>query len=577
MGSETTNRRRLRGMALSSRFSLLTVAILLVGTAVFIPWSLQQHETVMEKSVLAEARTLDKEMSAVWDYINGIQSIINYDEGGRFNFKDVYCSVAAKSIAKRFTASTDYQVRYVRDAPRLAEDVPDGFEAAALRAFEKENVNEYWGIDTVNGQKMFRFVSVLRYQGNCLECHGVPAGEKDITGFIKEGKEFGDIAGATSIFVPLAEYENAKQGEVVKDIAFFLLLTIALLVAVNVAFHRWVSQPLRELTSASERLGEGSWVEAEQALTVSAPGEIADLCDSFETMAARLREAQCSLESKVAERTAELSNANQSLESQQNSLNEANRALQEANDQLQEAIRFKSDFLSIMSHELKTPVTAIMASLGIWERERKKERRDEADANLLQDVSHSCRDLLSMVNNILDSAKMESGHLVVAPRTIDLVDLCEAVWTASVPYARSKSIDFDYEVGEDVPLFTCDPDILRRVLDNIVGNALKFTDNGGRVSLTASFDEKTPAVIVRVSDTGIGIAAEEQERIFDRFTQVNASLSRSYQGSGLGLSVAREMLAALGASISVESELGCGSVFTVVLPITALEEAEYDF
>lgn len=573
------------GQTLSARFSLLTAIILIAALAAFIPWSLQRQQAVTEQNALNEARTLSQQMDAAWQYIDAIQPIINYDATGRYEFKHVYCATAAKAIAHNFVTLSDYTIRYVRENPRVSGDAPDRFEAQALASFDRET-SEYSGTALFEEKPVFRYVVALTVEANCLECHGQPAGEQDVTGFAKEGFQIGDIAGAASIVIPLEQYREATVRNTALEVLFFALLAALLMLAVNIAFRAWVSRPMKTVEAAAEKIAAGDWQAAEEVLHAKATGELASLQRSMSSMATLVKQTQDSLEETVEQRTADLLKTNAMLELRHAQLDDAYRLLQQTNDRLQSAIQHKSAFLSTMSHELKTPITSIMSTLALWEDlldesgfgkgevgnaqgDGIARRVAEANESLAKDVSLNSYRLLSMVNNILDAAKTEAQGITPRFENVDLTDVLGQVETMVLPLARIQRIDFDWNVAQDVPIIVSDPDLLHRIFDNLANNAIKFTDAGGTVRMRATFDPATDTVRTTISDTGIGIAPENQEAMFEQFAQADSSSTRPYRGSGLGLSVARQMARILNGDITVESELSKGSTFIVELPLDA--------
>ena len=157
---------------------------------------------------------------------------------------------------------------------------------------------------------------------------------------------------------------------------------------------------------------------------------------------------------------------------------------------------------------------------------------------------------------------------------VDVADVVNSIEAAFEPLASAKRIELSVEVARDVPLITADPDKARRIVENLVGNAVKFTPENGHISVRASLDGARGAVLVEVADDGIGIAVENLPTVFEKFTQGDGSASRRYNGSGLGLSLARELAELHGGSIETTSVLGEGSVFTAVLPIAPQDEGE---
>ena len=181
-----------------------------------------------------------------------------------------------------------------------------------------------------------------------------------------------------------------------------------------------------------------------------------------------------------------------------------------------------------------------------------------------------------MVNNALDMVRVESGALEIASDVIDAVDFAAAVMAPIEPIAAQRGIEATFEVSPDVPLLRSDWAQLEKIAGNLLSNAVKFTDAGGQVRLTLAFDASASVLSLVVSDDGIGIAPDRIEGIFDRFVQADASISRKYRGSGLGLSLVKKTAEALGGSVSVESALGRGSVFTVSIPVTVIDEEGLD-
>ena len=238
--------RRSHDAKLQTRFTVLFSAVIVVAAAVYLVWSHASQTEAVNSKVLAEARTLGVEMAAVWDYIDAQQDVINYNSDGRYDFKGVYCSVAGKAIARRFTMRSDgYAVHYVRDDPRTPTDEPDDFERRALDAIYA-GATEYYGRDVYQGQEVFRYVEALTYTYGCLQCHGAPAGEPDETNYPKEGMGLGDVAGAVSIIIPLDTYQQEATSGLVRSVVFFGVLTLVAVLLLRWALRRWVTAPLED-------------------------------------------------------------------------------------------------------------------------------------------------------------------------------------------------------------------------------------------------------------------------------------------------------------------------------------------
>lgn len=536
-------------LKLSTRFSMLIIASIVAASAIYIPWCIDRQQSFSEDKALAEARTLNQEMNAAWDYINAIQNQINYDADGRYDFKNVYCSIAGKAIAQRFMLESDYDISYVRENPRSITDDPDAFERTALGSFEDAETLEYYDTSVVDGKAVFRYVSALHYDSNCMSCHGEPIGEQDETGFLKEGMAIGDLAGAASITIPMELYQDEIVRNAITDIFFFLLLILLIVTVIRLALTFWIVKPLERLGAAADRIGEGAW--STSCVEPDAPREIEMLADSFEVMARQLKASYESLEEKVSLRTAALSEANDQLERQR--------------QRLKQEVAYKSNFLSIMSHELKTPIASITAAMEIWR--KSKPTSDDEDLAFIDDLKLQCTSLLGTIDNALDTSRIESGRFEPHMQQIDLVDVIDAVEESVEPIAKRKSISLNRSIDPSVPIIESDWDSLQKIVVNIASNAVKFTSEGGTIRFEAVYREGDDRVIVSVKDTGIGIAQSDQTRVFDRFVQLDSSLSREYHGSGLGLSLAQDLAHQIGADLHLESELGVGSTFSVSIPV----------
>jgi len=224
--------------------------------------------------------------------------------------------------------------------------------------------------------------------------------------------------------------------------------------------------------------------------------------------------------------------------------------------------RTKSRFLANMSHDMRTPLTGI---LGLTERMLLGMRLDRRDTRYARLISHSARTLLEVVNDILDSSRIESGRLELEPHPFDPREAVAKLAGIFAYAAKDKGLRFTTRVDASVPaLLVGDEFRCRQVLANLLGNAVKFTENGS-VSLTVSArpdGEGGVLLLCAVEDSGVGIAAHDIETIFGCFNQVDGSLSRRHAGSGLGLSIARQLARLMGGDVTVRSEPGAGSVFT---------------
>ncbi len=232
-------------------------------------------------------------------------------------------------------------------------------------------------------------------------------------------------------------------------------------------------------------------------------------------------------------------------------------------NQLQVASRHKSEFLANMSHELRTPLNAIIGFTRIVMR-RSKERLETPQYENLEKILTSGQHLLALINSILDLSKIEAGRVEVRPAEVGLAPVLEQCVRTVEPLVDADSVAVVKEFGAGLPPMYVDEEKLRQIVINLLSNAVKFTERG-TVRLQAQ--TANGSVAIAVSDTGIGIAPDKLDLIFEEFEQADASSTRVYGGTGLGLAIARRLARLMGGEITAESALGSGSRFTLTLPL----------
>ncbi len=315
---------------------------------------------------------------------------------------------------------------------------------------------------------------------------------------------------------------------------------------------------LHTLLSETQRQAEELQVQGEE-LRVSN--------EELEEQGRALKESQARLEQQQVEleqTNSQLEEQTQELECQRDDLEKANEAIQLKAHEVERASRYKSDFLANMSHELRTPLNSslILAKL----------LADNTDENLTaeqvkyaQTIQSSGNDLLNLINDILDLSKIEAGHVEIRPEPVLIERMVNSLRHLFDPVANEKGLLFALEVLPDaVPVIETDPQRLEQVLKNLLANAIKFTENGSVTLRIGSLSDNQ--IAISVTDTGIGIAEDQQARIFEAFHQADSTISRKFGGTGLGLSISREVVRLLGGTLHLKSSLGAGSTFTVVMP-----------
>jgi two-component system sensor histidine kinase ChiS len=336
---------------------------------------------------------------------------------------------------------------------------------------------------------------------------------------------------------------------------YITLAAVAVGLAFSTVLARSVSSRVGTLVEAMKRVQQGSLSER---LTPTGNDEIDTLTRQFNAMVSQLdqndhtiRDLNVNLEHKVKRRTRQLS--------------KNKRELQRSLSQLQEYDRLKTDFFSNVSHELRTPLTMILSPI-----EQLMEKQGQSlpsDIGYMLDVARiNGRRLLELINRLLEFSKLEAGQARLNRSGLDLNALVRDLVAAASPLAVERQINLRADCDPTVPVIGADEEKVESVITNLISNALKFTPAGGSVRVETVRDGNV--VRVAVSDTGIGIARENHDKIFERFVQIDGSASRQYSGTGLGLALVKELVELHGGRVCVDSELGKGSCLSFELPIT---------
>ncbi len=349
---------------------------------------------------------------------------------------------------------------------------------------------------------------------------------------------------------------SARDGELLERVAGNLGTSI------ESARYR---QRLQEVLTQTQQLNEELQVQQEELKTAN---------EELEEQSRVLKESQAHLETQraeleqtneqLAERTDALAAQRDALDVKNTELNEAQVQLQDRAEELQRSSKYKSEFLANMSHELRTPLNSslILAKLLA---ENPQDNLSDEQVKFAESIYSAGNDLLNLINDILDIAKVEAGKLDVRAETAHVARLADGLRGMFEPLAADKGLGFAVVVEPQVPatLYT-DRQRLEQILKNLLSNALKFTEQG-QVSLTLAAQDGG-GIVFRVQDSGIGIAADQQQAIFDAFHQADGTTNRRYGGTGLGLSISRDLARLLGGEIQVQSTPGQGSVFSLTLP-----------
>jgi signal transduction histidine kinase/CheY-like chemotaxis protein/HPt (histidine-containing phosphotransfer) domain-containing protein len=260
------------------------------------------------------------------------------------------------------------------------------------------------------------------------------------------------------------------------------------------------------------------------------------------------------------------------LDAQKRLLEEQTTDVAEARDKALKASMAKGEFLANMSHEIRTPLTAI---IGFSESLLSSDQTVEERIKAINTINHSGKHLLHVIDEILDLSKIEANKLTVERIKVSPVQLLQEIDSVIRMQAAGKGLAFDIYYNFPIPdSITTDPTRLKQILLNLAGNAIKFTEKGS-IQINVSFDPQPQQMVFEVVDTGIGMTTDQARNVFDAFTQADTSITRKYGGTGLGLTLSSQLSEMLGGSLSLDSEIGVGSRFTVTVDAGDLEGVTY--
>jgi signal transduction histidine kinase len=325
--------------------------------------------------------------------------------------------------------------------------------------------------------------------------------------------------------------------------AGFLAGTLAIIVFYLIT-SRLILKPVRVLQETAEKVSQG---DLNIRSDINTGDEFQQLSETFNTMLANLKQSADQLQT-----------INKSLDSKLGQLAETNIALYESN-------RLKSEFLANVSHELRTPLNSILGFAELL-KDTLNSGPDSKSARYLGNIHQSGKHLLDLINDLLDLAKIEAGRMEIRSEPLSLPDLFEGLGNILKPLLEQKGLKITSQVEPDVPIIRTDPGKLQQILYNFLSNAIKFSPAGGQIDIVAvrSGDDR---VRISVADQGLGISLAKQQIIFEKFRQVDASVTRTHSGTGLGLAISKELTALLNGSISVRSAEGEGATFWIDIPL----------
>jgi len=380
-----------------------------------------------------------------------------------------------------------------------------------------------------------RYLHLVQAKENCLRCHteeGLPPA------FSKN-----QVVGVLVAAMPAATLEWTLFMNRLWVVVAGLLAATGAMVAFYTIVQRVILRPIRQLRAQVNNIAEGNY---DTRSSIKTGDEYERLSEAFNHMLDNLMESQHKLEL-----------ANKQLDAKISQLSEKNIELFKAN-------KIKSEFLANMSHEFRTPLNAI---LGFAELLREKPASDiEKSKRWAENIVSSGRSLLNMINDLLDLAKTESAKMEIHIDKTSVPRLLDGLTAFFSPLTEQKTIKVRLDVADDIPLIDTDPQKVQQILYNLLSNAIKFTPEQGRIQIAAMMQDDT-TVRISITDTGPGISKEDQKKIFDKFHQLDGSITRKGEGTGLGLAIRKQLADLLAASIYLKSTPGEGSTFSLNLPV----------
>lgn len=423
-----------------------------------------------------------------------------------------------------------------------------------LSVEQRDKLEQIRGNDTINDiawtersqQKGIQnhYLRLVRAKENCLHCHT----EEGLPPAFFKNQEVGLLVATT----PAKSLEWTLFMNRLWVVVAGLLAATGAMVSFYTIVQRVILRPIRQLRAQVNNIADGNY---DIRSSIKTGDEYERLSDAFNHMLDNLMESQHKLEQ-----------ANKNLDAKISQLSEKNIELFKAN-------KIKSEFLANMSHEFRTPLNAI---LGFAELLREKPAADvEKSKRWAENIVSSGRSLLNMINDLLDLAKAESAKMEIHIDKTSIPRLLDGLVAFFSPLTEQKMIKVRLEVANNIPLIDTDSQKVQQILYNLLSNAIKFTPEQGRIQIAAVMRDDT-TVRISITDTGPGISKDDQGKIFEKFHQLDGSITRKGEGTGLGLAICKQLADLLAASIHLESTPGKGSTFSLDLPVNLkiLQEPE---
>jgi signal transduction histidine kinase len=528
--------------------------ILIIAAALWVPWQRMDQLTsqLNEKAAQAVVRT------AVAEHVAA-------------ELRRLPGSPNAAATEPAAQASTDSPLPILLDGqgflpPRLVSVSAANstsltrFEATSMNRFirDPDRAFEQRLYSLGEGREGYRYAQPVYLRAECVACHAgeTPILSADTTrpatmpASTARPDEMPRLLGLVSADIP----SQIDPRQLLLNRVFLLAAGLIAGTLAIVSFYlittRLILQPVRVLQETAEKVSRG---DLNIRSDINTGDEFQQLSETFNVMLINLKKSADQLRA-----------VNKGLDLKLGQLAESNLALYESN-------RLKSEFLANVSHELRTPLNSILGFADLLKDQMAA--GDAKSARYLQNIVSSGSNLLDLINDLLDLAKIEAGRMEVRSEPLSLGDLFEGLVNLLKPLAAPKLLQIIPTISEQVPILRTDPSKLQQILYNLLSNAIKFSPPGGQIDLTAEMED-AKTVTITVTDQGPGIESDKQAMIFEKFRQIDGSVTRQHGGSGLGLAISKELAALLSGSIGLRSTPGEGATFWLKLPLTIEASAQ---
>ena len=491
-----------------------------------------KQDTLEKARVIADQVVLTRQW--VTDAMGGVYVDVNSQgaKGVKFATKDKIItpsqtyqlftpSMVTQKLSQYSFEQKSYQFRLSSLNPINVENTPNDFEAKALNQFSSSSFKEYFQYTDTS----FDYMVPLYNTKGCTKCH--TSQKKHTTS---------SIIGGLRVTIPYANIKDSlkKSLWLLAGAGFFI--TLATIVVLLFFIHNLILKPLNDLEAKSQQLSAG---DLTTRVSLHTGDELERLGTSFNQMAKSLMLNRDTLEDKIARATADLAQANQ---------------------ELLKLDKLKSDFLANMSHELRTPLTAVKGSINYLERTVS----DKEQLAFIQIIEKNVSRLTRLIATLFDFTRLEAGTIEWEFLREDLGQLLKDVIEISIPIAQGKNIDITHNIPDQL-FAVIDFERIEQVLVNLIDNAIKFSDSGGRIDVAA--EKKHHHIEIKITDNGSGIRKQDIDTIFKKFYSSSNNTTGKNRGAGMGLAISKAIISAHNGKIKVDSKEGKGSCFTIYLPI----------